>query len=123
MSVPVLGTYESENGNFKIQITSANPSNGQIEGTYETNYSPKGGFKVSGKIGNYSWVAPAGNAPFVITFSVLRRPDGFPYAIRDTWTGAYQKGDTMWLDGSRSYINEAGNPQQVGGLGTLTFSM
>lgn len=127
MSVPKIGTYLSADGNFKIAITAADPSNGQIQAIYETNYSPIGGFKVEGQIGNYAWVSSAGHpgggtAPFSIRFSAGQRPDGRPYAIQDSWTGAYQIGDALLMDGSRSYVNEQGVIEVVS-LGTVTFSL
>jgi hypothetical protein len=126
MAVPELGTYVSEDNNFKIQITSANPANGQIQAVYETNYSPVGAFTVEGQIGNYAWVFSnaAGKdsvAPFCIRFAVLNRPGGRAYGIYDTWTGAYQTNNTLLMEGARSYVNNEGVVQVVS-LGTLTFS-
>jgi hypothetical protein len=125
-NVPQVGTYVSEGTNFKIQITSANPANGQIDAVYETNYSPEGPFTVTGQIGQYSWVysesqGKDGVAPFSIRFAAGIRPDGRPYSIYDTWTGAYQVDNTLLMEGARSYVNSKGVVQTMS-LGTLTFS-
>lgn len=125
-NVPQLGTYVSEDNNFKVQINSANSSNGQINAVYETNYSPEGPFKVEGQIGNYSWVysdeqGKDGVAPFSIRFTASIRPSGRPYCIYDTWTGAYQVDNTLLMEGARSYVNSKGVVETMS-LGTLTFS-
>ncbi len=124
-NVPQLGTYLSQDGHIKIQIESANPSNGQITGIYATNDSPQGPFSNSGVVGSYSWVSnsqgQAGNAPFCISFNGSVRPDGFPYCIIDHWNGAYQTDNTLLLAGTRSYVNNKG-VVQVTSLGTQKFS-
>lgn len=125
-NLPQLATYVSEDNNFKIQITSANPSNGEIDAVYETSYSPEGSFTVKGKIGQYSWVHSEsqgrdGVAPFSIRFTASMRPDGRTYCIYDTWTGAYQVTDTLLMEGARSYVNSKGIVE-TRNLGTLTFS-
>ncbi|MBS1914313.1 MAG: hypothetical protein JST22_20150 [Bacteroidetes bacterium] len=125
-TVPLLGTYLSSNGNFKIDITSANPSNGEIQGTYAANYSPVGPITENGSIGTYAWVSnsagQAGGTPFSIRFQVGVRPGGFPYCVMDSWTGAYLTDNTMLLEGARSYVDNKG-VVQVGSLGTLLFSL
>ena len=127
MSVPKLGTYVSEDNNFKIQITSVDAWNGKIQAIYETNYSPVGGFSQEGLIGGFSWVfsnqqRKDGVAPFFISFSAGQRPNDRSYNIHDSWTGAYQVNDTLLMDGARSYINNEG-VVRVMSLGTLTFSL
>lgn len=123
-TVPQTGTYLSQDGHVKIQIDSANPSNGQITGLYATNDSPEGPFTEKGSIGLYAWVAnsqgQSGAAPFCIRFTASVRPDKFPYCIVDSWNGAYQKDDTMLLSGTRAYVNNKG-VVQVTFLGTQTF--
>ncbi len=125
MSVPQLKTYVSEDQNFTIKITSANPSNGQIVATYEASYSPEGALDVSGDIGGYAWVSDAsgknGGTPFSIRFAAMVRPSGWPYCILDTWTGAYQDDNTLLMEGARSYVNDKG-VVEVGSLGTSKFS-
>lgn len=125
MSVPNLGTYVSEDNNFKIAITAANPANGQIQAVYEAGYSPEGPFTSEGQIGNYAWVTNkvggAGTAPFCIRFTGFDRPDGWPYCIYDSWTGAYLPDNTMLLEGVRSYVNADGEVRVLS-LGTLTFA-
>ena len=122
--VPIIGTYTSENKNFKIKITSATPSNGKIEAIYETTYSPEGPFTVDGQIGHYSWVTNKegkdGVAPFCIKFFTYIRPEKSPYCIYDTWTGAYQVDNTLLMEGARSYVNKEGAVKTMS-LGTLTF--
>ncbi|EAW37111.1 hypothetical protein [Lyngbya sp. PCC 8106] len=127
MSVPRLGTYVSEDNNFKIQVISADAWNGQIQAIYETNYSPVGGFTTEGLIGGFSWVfsnqqGKDGVAPFFITFRAGKRPDDRSYNIDDSWTGAYQVNDILLMDGARSYIDKEGVVQVVS-LGTLRFSL
>ncbi len=124
-SVPRYGTYVSEDNNFKVDIAKADPNNGQIEYTYETTYSPDGGFKAEDQIGHYSWVSDnqgkSGTPPFSISFFATNRPEGRPYCIYDTWTGAYQVNDTLLMEGARSYVNNEGVVETMS-LGTLTFS-
>lgn len=123
-TVPQTGTYLSQDGHVKIQIESADSSNGQITGIYATNESQEGPFTDKGSIGVYAWVAnaqgKAGGAPFCIRFTGSHRPDKFPYCIVDTWNGAYQTDNTMLLAGTRSYVNNKG-VVQVTFLGTQTF--
>ena len=123
-NVPQLGTYLSQDGHIKIQIESADSSNGQITGIYATNESPEGPFTSQGTIGHYAWVAnaqgQAGQAPFCISFTGSVRPDKFPYCIVDSWNGAYQTNNTMLLAGTRAYVNNKG-VVQVTSLGTQTF--
>lgn len=126
-NVPKHGTYLSEDGNFKLQITSANSSNGQIGGTYAAQYSPEGPLHVeSANIAGYSWVSnqegKSGNAPFSISISASVRPEGRPYSIYDRWAGAYRTDNTLLMDGSRSYVNDKGVVKVVS-LGTLAFSL
>lgn len=127
MAVPQLGTYLSEDGNFKLEITSANPSNGQIGGTYETQYSPEGGFKVTNdSIAQYSWVfndkqGKDGVAPFSLSIQANVRPEGRPYSIYDRWAGAYQTDNSLLMEGSRSYVNSKGVVEAMS-LGTLRFT-
>jgi hypothetical protein len=124
-NVPQLGTYLSQDGHIKIQIESANPSNGQMTGIYATNEGPEGPFTSSGAIGIYAWVAnqqgQAGAAPFNIRFTGSVRPDKFPYCIVDSWNGAYQTDNTLLLAGTRAYVNNKG-VVQVTSLGTQKFS-
>jgi len=126
MAVPVLGTYLSADNHFKIQITNANPSNGQIDGVYATNESPQGPFTSQGTVGHYAWVAnqqgQSGQAPFCINFTGSVRPNGFPYCIIDMWNGAYQTDNTMLLAGTRAYVNNQGQVQVVS-LGTQKFAL
>lgn len=125
-TVPQTGTYLSQDNKFKIQINSANPSNGVINALYATNDSPEGPFNTSGDIGHYSWVysekqGKNGVAPFVIRFTAGVRPEKWPYCIDDTWTGSYQEDNTLLMDGARSYVNSKG-VVQVTSLGTMKFS-
>jgi hypothetical protein len=124
MSVPLLGTYQSPDKHFKIQIDGANASDGQITGLYATNESPVGLFTSQGTIGHYAWVAnaqgKAGQPPFNINFTGSARPDGFPYCIIDMWNGAYQTDNSMLLAGTRAYVNNQGVVQVVS-LGIQKF--
>lgn len=127
MSVPVLGNYVSEDKTYHIRITAADPANGQITGSYISEYSPAGTFSKEGTIGNYAWVfnqeqGKDGVAPFLISFSASERPEGRAYAIRDHWAGAYQEDNSILLTGTRAYVNEAGVVQSIC-LGTHTFAM
>ncbi|HVR99583.1 MAG TPA: hypothetical protein VMW27_23365 [Thermoanaerobaculia bacterium] len=124
-NVPQLGTYVSEDTNFAIKIDSANPSNGQIDGSYKASYSPEGPFSAQGSIGTYAWVfsdsqGKDGVAPFSLRVSGSIRPNKNPYCIMDTWTGAYRADNTLLMEGSRSYVNSKGSVQTAS-LGTLTF--
>lgn len=125
--LPELGTYVSENNKFKIEITETNSKIGQITAVYTTNCSPVGSFSKSGNIGNFSWVTNKEKGrsydtpPFSIGFTVVKRPSGFPYAIRDAWAGAYLDGNKIKMAGVRSYINGEG-VVKVSSLGKLTFS-
>jgi hypothetical protein len=125
-NVPQLGVYQSDdNKNFKIEITAADPSNGQIQCSYSTTYSPEGPFTDKAAIGHYAWVfsdqqGKDGVAPFNIRIIGSIRPDKRPYCIVDTWNGAYQTDNTLLMEGSRAYVNSKG-VIQVGSLGTLRF--
>jgi hypothetical protein len=125
MSVPKLGTYISSDNNYKIQINSANPSNGQITGAYEAKSSPEGSFIDQGATGGYAWVTnqqgQSGVAPFNIRMIGSVRPSGFPYCIVDTWNGAYQTDNSLLMQGSRAYVNSKG-VIQVTNLGNLRFA-
>jgi hypothetical protein len=127
MSVPQLSVYMPENKAFKIQIDSATPSNGHINGTYESQFSPEGGFSATGHIGTYSWVTSdaaqgkSGVAPFCIRFSGVTRSSNFDYCIYDTWNGVYLDNDTMLLTGTRGYVNSRGVIESIC-LGTHVFS-
>jgi hypothetical protein len=125
-NVPQTGTYVSEDNNFKVQINSADASNGQIDALYATNYSPQGPFTSQGAIGHFDWVysdqqGKDGVAPFSIRFVGSVRPDKRPYCIVDSWNGAYQTDNTLLLEGCRSYVNSKGVVQATS-LGTLKFS-
>lgn len=127
MSVPNLGNYISENKTYHIQITAANPDNGQITGNYLSEYSPVGRFFGDGNIGNYAWVfskkeGKQGVAPFLISFTAFKRPDKRPYAIKDSWVGVYQEDNTILLTGSRAYVNEKGVTLSIC-LGTHIFAI
>lgn len=124
-AVPELGKYIAEGGNYSIEITSANSSNGQIEGTYHTNFSQAGELNVTGKIGQYHWVysnsqGKDGVAPFGIRFQIAVRPDKRAYNIFDNWTGAYQINNTLLMSGVRSYVNNKGTVEVIS-LGTKKF--
>ncbi|NET81369.1 MAG: hypothetical protein F6J94_05195 [Moorea sp. SIO1F2] len=124
--LPELGTYVSEDNNFTIQITDKDSSIGRITAVYTTTYSPVGAFSKSGNIGNFGWVTNqekgrcCDTAPFSISFTLQERPSGWPYAIRDTWAGAYLDGNKLQMGGVRSYVNKEG-VVEVSSLGTLTF--
>ena len=125
-SVPHLTTYTSEDKNFKIQIKSADPSNGAITAAYETTYSPQGPFTDPSAPGTYAWVfsdqqGKDGVAPFNIRIAGSIRPDKRPYCIVDTWNGAYQTDNTLLMSGSCSYVNSKG-VVQVTNLGTFRFT-
>lgn len=127
MTIPKLGTYTSDDGVHKVNIMSANPAPGEIQGEYTSSSSPIGQLFVSNMTGKYWWVSDvvAGterSPPFVISFLARQRPSGFPYAIVDHWNGAYQSGDKLLLSGTRSYVNQEGVVQVVS-LGTKEFSM
>ncbi|WP_046745935.1 hypothetical protein [Kordia zhangzhouensis] len=120
--VPVYGTYKPSNNTFEVTITSADPSNGQIQGTYIHHYTPEGEITVTGKIGGYAWVhnndGGSGTAPFSINFTVSVRPDAYSYCIVDFWNGFYTKTNSIVLSGVRSYVKNDGTTQSIG-LGTL----
>ncbi|QHI38949.1 hypothetical protein IMCC3317_43490 [Kordia antarctica] len=122
MSVPKTGTYAPLNKTLTITIESADPSDGQIQGTYVHNFTPEGPITVSGKVGGYAWVknndGGTGTAPFHINFTASVRPEGSPYCIVDFWNGFYTNDDTIVITGSRSYVKNDGTTQSIG-LGTL----
>lgn len=125
-TVPHLGTYLSSDNNYKIQINTANPSNGQITGAYEAKSSPEGSFIDQTAPGTYAWVfsdqqGKDGVAPFNIRIVGSIRPDKRAYCIVDTWNGAYQTDNTLLMNGSRAYVNSKG-VVQVTSLGTLKFA-
>ncbi|HEY0554009.1 MAG TPA: hypothetical protein VGG20_07050 [Thermoanaerobaculia bacterium] len=124
-NIPQTGTYLSQDNHFKIQIDSADPTNGQITGMYETTESPEGPFVSQGTVGHYSWVNNAqgqsGVAPFNISFNGSIRPNGWPYCIVDSWDGAYEMDNTLLLAGTRAYVNSKGGVE-VASLGTQKFS-
>lgn len=128
MSIPpTYGIYVSENQSFSIEITEATSSVGEIVAKYTAKYSPEGELKDEGKIGRYHWVHSQalnrqGVAPFCIRFAANIRPQGYPYCIEDTWTGAYMTDDTMFLQGVRCYVNGKGEVK-VMSLGTSTFKL
>ncbi|KAI0558152.1 hypothetical protein FGB62_230g014 [Gracilaria domingensis] len=127
MGLPNHGTYTSDDGVHKIIITRTVSSNGQIDGDYVSSSSPAGPLSISSLKGDYMWVKSKeqgrdGVAPFTIRFWAKQRPDGRPYAIIDSWSGGYQKDNTMLLSGTRAYVNEDGVVQAIS-LGTKVFSM
>lgn len=124
-SVPYVGTYVADKGNYSIEIQSANPGNGEIMAVYVAKNCQAGPIKVSGQIGNYSWVynkqaGKDGVAPFGIRFAMSVRPKQREYNIYDTWTGAYQTDNNLLLSGARSYVDSEG-VIKVKSLGTKTF--
>lgn len=124
-TLPIPGTYVSEDENFKVEIKSADPPSGVIEAVYEASYSPEGSFRVGGPIGAYAWVHNEQNvpgfAPFGIGFTAINRPGTMPYCIYDTWAGEYTKDNAILMTGVRSYVNNEGVVQTMS-LGTLTFA-
>ena len=124
-SLPLVGTYISEDQNFTLEITSTDSWTGTAKGTYKTSYSPVGPFTVQGDVGHYSWVANspngAGTAPFAIDFTGFQRPNGFPYVVNDKWNGIYLTNNTIRAEGTRAYINSAG-VTEISTLGTLVFT-
>ena len=125
-NVPQLTTYVSEDNNYKIQIKSADASNGAISAAYETKFSPQGAFTDPAAVGTYAWVfsdqqGKDGVAPFDIRIAGSVRPDKRPYCIVDTWNGAYQTDNTLLMSGSRAYVNSKG-VVQVTSLGTMRFA-
>ncbi|WP_424097581.1 hypothetical protein [Moorena producens] len=126
-TLPALGTYVSENNKFTIKITDTDSRIGQITGVYTTADSPVGSFSKTGNIGNFRWVTNQekgqgyDTTPFSIDFTVHERPDGHPYAVLDTWAGAYLDGNKIKMAGVRSYVNGEG-VVKVSRLGKLTFS-
>lgn len=122
MALPTLGLYIAGNKTMRIEITSADPSTGVIEGTYENDYTPEGTMIVKGKIGGYAWVnnndGGDGSAPFSINFTVSERPTDFPYCLVDFWNGFYSKSNSIIITGTRSYVKNDGTTQSIG-LGTL----
>jgi len=127
MAVPKPGVYASENKAFTIKIEHANPSNGVIQASYVADYSPEGHLSQEGEIGRYAWVhsdkeGKDGVAPFSIRFICTFRPEGRPYCILDSWTGAYLIGDALLLEGVRSYVSHKG-VVEVLSLGTLKFTL
>ncbi|NVE00116.1 hypothetical protein [Massilia sp. BJB1822] len=126
-NVPVIGTYVSEDNNFTLKISSADPSNGAIRGTYVANYSPVGQINVEGAIGGYAWVFNKGQgkdgvAPFTASFGGSVRPDGRPYCINDAWSAVYLPDNTILAEGSRSFVNQDG-VAEVRSLGTRRFTI
>jgi hypothetical protein len=126
MAVPNLTTYRSDDKNFTIKLNSADASTGTISASYETTYSPQGAFSDPSANGTYAWVfsdqqGKDGVAPFNLRIVGSIRPDKRPYCIVDTWNGAYQTDNSLFLEGSRSYVNSKG-VVQVTSLGTLRFT-
>lgn len=123
MSAPKPGTYTSDDGVQTIEISSAQVSNGEITGNYESKSSPAGSIKERIDYGNFSYVdAVHPNQPYMIRFRILQRPSGFPYALSDSWYGLYQSGNSMLLTGVRAYGDGSPDAQSIS-LGTKTFSM
>lgn len=130
MSLPNYGTYVPENKTMQIEITSADPSAGQIQGTYQHNFPPIDAainapvniIHVTGGIGGYSWVnnndGGSGSAPFCINFTASIRPDGWPYCLVDFWNGYYTIDNSIVISGTRSYVKDDGTATTVN-LGTL----
>ena len=122
VTVPELGTYTPLDNTMQIEITSADPSNGEIQGTYTHHFTPEDEITVTGKIGGYAWVdnndGGSGTAPFSINFTASVRPDGSPYCIVDFWNGFYTKVNSLVLSGVRSYVKNDGTTQSTV-LGTL----
>lgn len=124
--VPFTGTYKSEDGVYKITISSVNSYHGIFSGKYESAKSPEGALNIGDITGSFRYVMSKsegrdGVAPFIIGFSTTYRADGRVYAIRDAWEGVYQVGDTLLLTGSRAYVNDDGTTSSTS-LGTKTFS-
>lgn len=121
-SVPTIGLYMPTNKTMRIEITSADSSNGEIQGTYENDYTPEETMIVKGKIGGYAWVSNndggSGTAPFCINFTASERPNGWPYCMIDFWNGFYTKTNSIVLTGTRSYVKNDGTTMSIG-LGTL----
>jgi len=124
-TVPLHGTYTTEAGKFNVDILEADGASGDIEAKYTAEFSPEGRLSEKGTIGKYFWVESEsqgqGGAPFTIRFSAQSRPDGRPYSIIDSWTGAYRIDDTLLMNGVRSYVNGKGKVQVID-LGTLVFT-
>ena len=118
---PKLGTYISENRDFKIKINRADENSSKLEIDYETSYSPEGKFVEKGQSGHF-YSVQSGKAPFAMNIEVLNRPKGLSYCILDSWTGAYQEDNTLWMEGSRSFVNNKKGEVQALSLGTLKFS-
>jgi len=124
--VPIIGTYSALDETIQIQITSANPSNGQIQGTYTDNFTPEGKIIVTGNIGGYAWVkdtnGECGQAPFHINFTIYKSPNDLSYTLVDFWNGYYTKNNTIIISGVRSYVTTTGT-KEAKSLGTLTLTI
>lgn len=126
MGLPETGTYTSDDGVYKIQVTGSDASSGGVNGTYSAASSPVGALNISGKIGTFSWVrnkelGKDGVAPFMIRFRNVQRPSDRVYAITDIWVGGYEKDNSMLLTGSRGYVTELGEIWSIS-LGTKKFT-
>lgn len=126
--VPRLGTYISEDGNFEITIESTNAGASKLSGQYTAKYSPGGGYfetAFGGGVndGEFFYVTHGdwNPVPLSIRFEFLERPSGRPYALCDTWTGAYVDGDILIMQGTRSYVSAGDRVVVVTYLGKMKF--
>ncbi len=119
--LPKIGKFVSEDRNFTIEITKADPKNSDLEVNYKANFSPKGAFTQKAQKGHFYHVR-TGKAPFAMDVEVINRPEGHAYCILDNWTGVYKEDNTLWMEGARSFVNENGEIETLN-LGRLKFSL
>lgn len=117
--------FTSNDGEFKIEISSANPYNGKIECRYECFSSPVGPLSIPDMEGRYMCVQSnkkedTETQQVLINFKALKYQDEFSYVIVDTWNGYYETDDSMILTGSRCSVNENGKTVSTS-LGTMAF--
>ncbi|WP_431262139.1 hypothetical protein ACQ859_18405 [Roseateles chitinivorans] len=124
-ALPLEGTYTSPDGYYTLTITSSNPWDGTIVGSYMSAVSPIGPYVETGTIGQFAWVnnsaGQSGGAPFSISFEGKRRPNDWSYHFREAWNGVYRVDNTILASGTRTYVNSSGLILVVN-LGSMVFT-
>ncbi|WP_175001569.1 hypothetical protein [Burkholderia lata] len=124
MTIQLVGTYVSEDGQHTLKVTESTPSNGRFSGIFTAKNTPEG--EVSYKIVNgdaarwYYTLRNASNDFAGIGFMVAERPGDARFVLVDSWAGSLNNAGALLMSGSRSYTTNAGD-RQVFSFGNVKF--
>lgn len=109
MAISIIGTYTSQDGQFKLNIAESVSSQGTFSGTFtikgnDDDLSMPQVTVYNVELGNGSlWNYTKNQNIAGLGFMVLYRPEDRSYVLFDSWAGSITNKNELIMNGSRSY--------------------